>query len=199
LHHFGTEEGKAVRTRIRHYRKLRGMTQTELASRVGTTAATVSRLETADMTVSMDWLQKFAEVFRVRVSDLIEDPRPGRVPCIGEIGRGGTLLALAAGYVDSLAVETPARDPVAIRMKESVGGYFAGDLLIADRLPPEKAAEALGRDCFVEADGEASGFGRFISSVDGQFMLVPHEAGEQPRVLPAPDWIAPVVMLIRYL
>lgn len=43
-----------MRTRIRHFRKARGLTQTELAEALGTTAATVSRLETADMTVSTD-------------------------------------------------------------------------------------------------------------------------------------------------
>lgn len=188
-----------MRTRIRHYRKMRRMTQTDLARSVGTTAATISRLETADMTVSMDWLQKFAGVFRVQISDLIDEPKTNRVPCVGAIGRGGTFDPTHASREDSLTLDAPARDPIALRIKENLGGYCAGDMLIADRLPPEQAARALGRDCIVEVDGEASGFGRFVSSADGNYLLVPPEPGAQARRLPAPDWVAPVVMLIRYL
>lgn len=175
------------------------MTQTDLASRIGTTAATISRLETADMTVSMDWLQKFADVFRVQIADLIDEPRTNRVPCIGEIGKGGAFDPARSERQESLTLEAPAHDPIALRVAENFGGYCAGDVLIADRLPPEHALRALGRDCVVEVDGEASGFGRFISSADGNYLLVPPEPGAQARPLPKPDWIAPVVMLIRYL
>ena len=47
-----------MKTRIRHFRKLKGLTQSGLALRLSTTAATVSRLATADMTVSTDWLER---------------------------------------------------------------------------------------------------------------------------------------------
>jgi transcriptional regulator with XRE-family HTH domain len=188
-----------VRTRIRHYRKMRRMTQTDLARQVGTTAATISRLETADMTVSMDWLQKFAGVFHVRIADLIDEPKKNRVPCVGQLGRKGAFdPALAAGE-ESVTLEAPAHDPIALRVRENLGNYCAGDVLIADRLPAEYADRALGRDCIVEVDGEAGGFGRFISSADGHYLLVPPEPGAQARPLPTPGWIAPVVMLIRYL
>lgn len=175
------------------------MTQTDLARRIGTTAATISRLETADMKVSMDWLQKFAGVFRVRVSDLIEEARTNLVPYVGAAGRGGRLTAANGAEDENLALEAPARDPVALRIRENLGGYCAGDVLIADRLPAEHASRALGRDCIVEIDGEAAGFGRLISSADGDYLLVPPEPGAQARRLPSPDWVAPVVMLIRYL
>ncbi|MCE9649584.1 MAG: helix-turn-helix domain-containing protein [Parvibaculum sp.] len=187
-----------MKTRIRHYRKLRRFTQSDLADRIGTTAATVSRLETADMKVSMGWLQRFADVFNVQISDLIDEPgAPGRVPCLGEISRTGALLAVADdGSVVTL--EAPAKDPIALRIGESIGPYCAGDVVIADRMAPEHAARALGRDCLVEVGGQASGFGRFVSSDDGRYFLVPPEPGAQARSLPTPDWIAPVVMLIRY-
>lgn len=188
-----------MRTRLRYYRRLRRLTQSDLAALVGTTAATVSRLETADMNVSMTWLQRFADAFNVQISDLIDEPKAdGRVPCIGQIGRSGTLSAIAADET-TVTLEAPARDPIALRIGENIGAYCAGDVVIADRMAPEHASRALGRDCFVEVDGEASGFGRFVSSDDGRYLLVPPEPGAQARSLPTPDWIAPVVMLIRYL
>lgn len=188
-----------MKTRIRYFRRLRRLTQAELARRAGTTAATISRLETSDMTVSTDWLEKLAAALDVRVTELVGKPQTPHIPWVGQIGRDGLFdTALAAGD-EMLTLEAPARDPVALRIHVNMGPYCAGDVLIADRLPPEHAARALGRDCIVEVDGESSGFGRFVSSADGNFLLVPPDPGAQARALPTPDWIAPVVMLIRHL
>ena len=52
-------------TRIREFRKLRGMTLQYLAQKVGTTAQTIQRLETGNMTVSLDWLRRIADVYGV--------------------------------------------------------------------------------------------------------------------------------------
>lgn len=187
-----------MKTRIRYYRKLRRLTQADLAARIGTTAATVSRLETSDMKVSMTWLQRLAGVFDVQISALIDEPQvQGRVPCLGQIGRGGEFSAASVDE-DIVTLEAPARDPIALRIGENLGPYCAGDVVIVDRMAPEHILRALGRDCFVEISGEASGFGRFASTDDGRYLLVPHALGAQARSLPTPDWVAPVVMLIRY-
>lgn len=187
-----------VRTRIRYYRKLRRLTQSDLAALIGTTAATVSRLETADMKVSIIWLDLLANVFNVRVSDLIDEPRAqGHVICMGQIGHRGEFSA--ASVDDNIVMlDAPARDPIALRIGENLGTYCAGDIIIVDRMAPGHVSRALGRDCFVEIDGEASGFGRFVSTDEGRYMLVPHAPGAQARSLPTPDRVSPVVMLIRY-
>ena len=52
-----------MKTRIREFRKERRWTLQDLARQVGTTAQTVQRLETANMTVSTDWLERFGEAF----------------------------------------------------------------------------------------------------------------------------------------
>ena len=52
-----TVREREMQTRIREFRKLRGMTLKELADKIKTTPQTVQRLETANMTVSMEWLE----------------------------------------------------------------------------------------------------------------------------------------------
>ncbi len=187
-----------METKIRYYRKLRRLTQAELAALIGTTAATVSRLETTDMKASMTWLKLLADVFNVQISALIDEPRAeGLVPCLGQIGRSGEFSAASVDE-DVVTLEAPARYPIALRIGENLGPYCIGDVVIVDRMTPEHVSRALGRDCFVEINGEVSGFGRFVSTDEGRYLLVPHTPGAQARSLPTPDWVAPVVMLIRH-
>jgi transcriptional regulator with XRE-family HTH domain len=179
---------------------MRRWTQTELAQQLGTTAATVSRLETADMNVSLDWLQRFADAFGVPVTALVDEAsaRPG-IPYIGRISGAGRLLAPADGEGHEVTLDGMARDPIAMRFRDSIGAYRAGDIIIADRMSSEGVPRALGRDCLVDIEGEEGCFGRFISSDHGTYLLVPPEPGAETRSLPLPGWVAPVVMLIRHL
>lgn len=187
-------------TRIRHFRRERGLTQTELAAQLGTTAATVSRLETADMTVSTDWLERIATVLGVDAMALIDTPQAEGAPgiaCLGEVRRGGGVTAFTERKALMLTPAPSAREPVAFRMMERMGSYRAGDILIADRMPVETAVAALGHDCFA-ADGLGTlAFGRLVAAPPAAFLMVPPEAGAGAVSLTAPGWIAPVVTLIR--
>ena len=100
---------------------------------------------------------------------------------------------------DDVTLEALAKNPIAVRVHENIGTYCAGDIIIADRLPTADIKRALGRDCFVAMEGEDEGFGRFVSSGHGTYLLVPPEPGAQARHLSDPGWVAPVVMLIRHL
>lgn len=60
-----------IQTHIRDYRKARGMTLAQLAARIGTTPQTISRLETGDMTVSVEWLHKIGAVLEVEPAKLL--------------------------------------------------------------------------------------------------------------------------------
>ncbi len=189
-------------TRIRHFRRERGLTQTELAVRLGTTAATVSRLETADMTVSTDWLERIATVLGVDAMALIDAPQAEGAPgiaCLGEVWRGGRVTAFA-GRKSLMLTPAPApaaREPVAFRVMERMGSYRAGDIVIADRMLAENAVAALGHDCFAADAAGALAFGRLVAAPPEAFLMVPPEAGAGAVSLSAPGWIAPVVTLIR--
>jgi transcriptional regulator with XRE-family HTH domain len=56
---------------LRQFRKERGFTLKELAKIMRTTPQTVQRLETGNMTVSLDWLDKFAEALNVPREKLV--------------------------------------------------------------------------------------------------------------------------------
>ncbi|MBC7102954.1 MAG: helix-turn-helix transcriptional regulator [Parvibaculum sp.] len=186
-----------MRTRIRHFRKQRGLTQTELAQRLGTTAATVSRLETADMTVSTGWLERIAGELAVGVRDLLDAPAESRHAVTGEVRRGGNVFALPKPEPVPPSLLSLAHEPMAFRIGETLGAYAGGDVLVADRMAVAEAVEALGRDCFAGgAEGDLA-FGR-LALLDAQrCLLMPPESGAPPREFLSPVWIAPVVTLLR--
>lgn len=185
-----------MRTRIRHFRKARGLTQTELAEALGTTAATVSRLETADMTVSTDWLERLAGALEVNVRDLIGG-EPGNLVCQAELRRGGRVATLATGIPLSPSLAEGAREPLAFLAAEEMGLYAAGDMLIADRVQSEEAGALLGRDCIAAGMDGARHFGRLVEISGRRCVVVPPEAGAAAIALDEADWVAPVVALIR--
>jgi transcriptional regulator with XRE-family HTH domain len=191
---FWRKQRTPVKTRIRHYRKQRGLTQTALALRLGTTAATVSRLETADMTISTDWLARIADALDVPAIDLIDAPATGPAALSAELRRGGRVAP-------SPAVELPlsgiaARQPVTLKVMEDLGPYCAGDMLVAERMAAAEAASVLGCDCIAaDADGHL-GFGRLVAVEGDVCLLAPPEPG-QAAMRVAADWIAPVFMLVR--
>lgn len=172
------------------------MTQPELAARLGTTAATVSRLETQEMTLSAGWLERIAAALSVGVAELLDGAPQEGAACLGEVRRGGAVL-LAEG-LPAVAFAARARTPLAFLVAEEMGPYSAGDLLIADRLPAAEAASALGRDCFAGGAGGTLGFGRLVSAAAAQCLLMPPEKGAPARAIAGLQWIAPVVTMVRH-
>lgn len=57
---------------IRRYRKLLGLTQEELADKLGMTQAAISRFETGDRKPDVDDLTAIAKFFGCKVDDLID-------------------------------------------------------------------------------------------------------------------------------
>ncbi|MBX3493452.1 MAG: helix-turn-helix domain-containing protein [Parvibaculum sp.] len=186
-----------MKTRIRHFRKLKGLTQSGLALRLSTTAATVSRLETADMTVSTDWLERIADALDVTPGDLIDVALPDRLVALGELVAGGTVVALPPEAAPVLTAETPADNPVLIGVARDLGPWRTGDLLVGDRHDGEGAMRtALGRDVIAGGRTE-TGFGRLIAFEKGDCLLAPPETGAHGKRIVAALWIAPLVMLVR--
>ncbi len=185
-----------MQTRIRHYRKLRGLTLQQLAEQVATTPQTISRLETGNMTVSMDWLERFAAVFGVHVADLIEGGGGREIELLGTLAGDGAVLS--GTDTQRFALDVPADRPVAVRLSAKIGRYEAGDLVIGNRLEGPDLAGAHGQDCLVPGTGQAIYLRRLAREADGTFTLVPLEPGGDIRFGVALEWAARVVMRVSY-
>jgi transcriptional regulator with XRE-family HTH domain len=184
-----------VRQRIREFRVRRGFTQAELAEQVGTTAATVSRLENNAMTVSTDWLDRFAAVLGVHPADLIERPGSASARLLGKAGRSGRV---AAGDAErELALDLPA-DAVAVEIAVAQGPYAEGERLVGMRLEGASILNGVGKDCIVALRDGAVLLARVAGAPPG-LTLVPVAAGAPILYDQHVDWLAPVVISVRNL
>ncbi|MFO1186974.1 MAG: helix-turn-helix transcriptional regulator [Alphaproteobacteria bacterium] len=185
----------AVRQRIREFRVRAGLTQAELAEQVGTTAATVSRLETNAMTVSTDWLERFAAVLRVHPADLIARPGIQGARLLGKAGRAGRVAP--ANPDAELSVDLPA-DAVAVEVAVAQGPYAEGDQLIGARLSGASILSGVGRDCIVALRDGSVLLGR-VAGAPPRLTLIPSTPGDPILYDQDVEWLAPIAISIRKL
>lgn len=60
-----------IASKIRGYREQRGYTQKELSSHCGLSTNYISRIERADVTLSVDSLEKLCKALKVSSSDIL--------------------------------------------------------------------------------------------------------------------------------
>jgi transcriptional regulator with XRE-family HTH domain len=60
-----------MKNRIRELRERAGLSQAQLAELVGTTQAEISRLETGERRLTVDWMARIARALMLRPSDLL--------------------------------------------------------------------------------------------------------------------------------
>ncbi len=194
------DERKPVKNRIRHYRRQMGLTQTDLANRLGTTAATVSRLETEGIKISVDWLAPLAKIFQVQLTDLIDEPSPERIEMLGDLNAEGAVTVPSKIKETGFLMRVPATVPVAVQVKQDIGRYSAGALLIADRLPGDDFRQAIDKDCLVGLRGGKIFLRRLVQSPKNgaRFGLVPLDPGIETKYVGQLTWCAPIVMSVVY-
>jgi len=183
-----------LRTRLRELRKSHGWTLADVAERLGTTPQTISRLETNVMTVSTDWLQKFANLFGVSAAELISEAGTAAIDVIGTAARDGRIGGAGAGQ---LPLPLSLDDAVAVRAAENIGPYRAGTYLIATKLAGRNIAAAKGHPCICETAQGARWLARLIEGVDGTFTLVPLDDGEVQYDVKM-NWAARVRLDVRF-
>ena len=191
-------------TRIREFRKLRGMTLQHLAQKIGTTAQTIQRLETDNMTVSLDWLQRIGAAFGVPAAALIVSEATVSVPVLGHVGATGEVTrSNPDGPAGTLSLVIAAPSPVAVRVAEPFATFESGTVLIGNRIEfdPEILADA--RDCLVGLKSSRIVFRRVTTGAGGTVLAAPHISGLSDGAPASHDpadiqWIAPILMAVRY-
>jgi len=186
-------------TRIREVRKRRSLTLQALAERVGTTPQTIQRLETNNMTVSVDWLLRIAEALDLSPADLLDVEHQRRVlRYLGDVDPTGTVTSTNGGTEPNIVIELPCSDPVAVTVKTQLGPFPEGTILVADRLETKDHTTADGRDCLISLASGSLLFRRIVVNGDGTKAFVPYaDRAVVERNLDI-DWIAPVVLSLRY-
>jgi len=182
-----------LRTRLRELRKANGWTLAEVAERLGTTPQTVSRLETNVMTVSTDWLQKFAAVFDVSAADLIAERATGTISVIGTVCMNGRILPQASA---PLPVPLTLDNAVAAKADENIGPYAKGTFVIGVKLSGRNFNSALGHPSICETSQGSLWLARPIEGLDGKITLVPLAAGDVQYDVTL-NWVARVQMDVR--
>ncbi|MHA1523558.1 MAG: helix-turn-helix domain-containing protein [Alphaproteobacteria bacterium] len=186
-----------MRTSIRQIRKRRGMTLKELALRVGTTPQTVQRLETANMTVSTDWLERIAQALDVRPIDLLEGGGSQEISFLGLVDTGGRLVANRAD--EQYSLDIAARDPVAVSLTCKLGPYDKGDTLIGSRYFGEDWVRAIDRDCIASLKDGQIWICRIVASdKPNAVTVVPLEQNMSAISGVQLDWAAPIIMAVRF-
>jgi transcriptional regulator with XRE-family HTH domain len=91
--------------RIAELRRASGLTLSQLATKAGTTSATISKLERSEIKLSVEWMDKLAPLLRVKPADLVwpedvpNDQKNPSTPTTGTIsGRVNLSFVLSGHY-----------------------------------------------------------------------------------------------------
>lgn len=184
-----------MQNRLRHWRKRRGLTLQQVAERSGTTAQTVSRVETGAMRLSADWIAAFARALDVQPSDLIDTAGKPGLRFLGQAGADGRVQA---GGDAVFAIDVPAARPVAVRVTTAAGPFAAGEILIGDLLDGAAIAHAAGQDAIVETGDGTVHIGRLLPGARGRWTVAPPGPGHAALSDVRLRWAARIVMRVRY-
>lgn len=184
-----------MRNRIRHFRKMHGLTLQELADRMGTTAQTISRIERQQLRLSTDWMERFAEVLHVPVGELLEMAQRPPLMIAGIVAADGSIKEVPA---EPLPFDIPAERPVIVRLGAPHGEYHLGEILVCGRFDGADIANAVGHDCVVETTEGNRALRRVIAGgAAGTYTLVPIISGAPVRYHQNLNWAARVTWRLR--
>ncbi len=204
--HLAGKQQYRMSTRIREFRKLRGMTLNSLAQKVGTTAQTIQRLETENMTVSLDWLERIADVFGIPAAALLVSDSTASVPILGHLNGDNTVIpAPAREPFTALSLVIAAPSPVAVRVaaasraEASTRRYDIGTLLIGGKIEIGGDTAFETRDCLVAyPDGsirlENAAFNDRTLTSAGNI----GRGFAEPTTVKDMMWVAPILMAVHF-
>ncbi|MEM8988606.1 MAG: helix-turn-helix transcriptional regulator [Pseudomonadota bacterium] len=184
---------------IRRLRRAKGWTIKDLAARVGTSEATISRLETHQIAMSVDWLNRFADAFGVKPADLMrESAAADSVDFFGVLSGDGVLAERAP---PPFFFEIKAKDRFAIALDDPAPPFQEGDILVCRRLNLNDMGAAGRTTPYALADlgarrGVAAGRLLHIEAGEDAWIFAPTRTDLDATPASACLWIAAVEMRV---
>lgn len=83
-----------MKNNIRKIRLKLDMSMDDVAAIIGTTRATIMKLEKGNMQLTTTWMEKIARALKCSAMDLIFDTSPPMVPVMGYVGAGAEVFPL---------------------------------------------------------------------------------------------------------
>jgi transcriptional regulator with XRE-family HTH domain len=138
--------------RIRELRDAAGLTQQDLAGRVGTSSVQIGRLEKGERRLTLEWLHKISQALECSPAELISnrvlvDPTDEVIPAT--LSLAGVAAAIASKglmvyeVVSGSVVETglmPGSTITVDESKEAVAGIRTGDIVLVEIHDPSALA-----------------------------------------------------------
>lgn len=193
------ELSKYIGKRIKEFRKAHNLTTEELAEKIGTTRATVTRYENGVRKANQDVLFQLADIFNVSVDDFFppRDSMPSNIiyplssglqqvsiPIIGTIACGDPITAEEniEGYTkETFEKPAPSGTLFALRCKgHSMEPIIPNGALVTLRAQPDVEDDEIAA-VLVDGDNEATL--KRIKHQNGMVMLLPENKDYTPIIL----------------
>lgn len=193
------ELSKYIGKRIKEFRKAHNLTTEELAEKIGTTRATVTRYENGVRKANQDVLFQLADIFNVSVDDFFppRDSMPSNIiyplssglqqvsiPIIGTVACGDPITAEEniEGYTkETFEKPAPSGTLFALRCKgHSMEPIIPNGALVTLRAQPDVEDDEIAA-VLVDGDNEATL--KRIKHQNGMVMLLPENKDYTPIIL----------------
>lgn len=195
---------RIMRFRLRELRDANGLTQEQMAERLGISVSLYNGLENGKRRMNADYIEGAAAIFEIPPSELIvNDPRP--IPIAGRVGAGASVPLF--DHTDNGGLFQVAEPPQLLRMHSArpIGAvevegdsmtpmYQPGDILFFSRATHEGIPDDdIGRPCIVE-DAEGNAWVKQVKRGDepGLFHLISLNPTSETRHNQRIKWAARV-------
>jgi transcriptional regulator with XRE-family HTH domain len=139
----------AMRNNIATLRKRAGLSQTELAERIGTSINMLGKLERGSRDITGAWIEKLANVLRVQPGEIVGE---GGVPVVGKIGAGGSIIYEDVGNTDFVSRPPDTRGELVgleVEGDSMMPKFDPGDVIYISRDYDGVSPELVGSYCAV--------------------------------------------------
>ena len=195
----GALDAEIVAARLRRFRRARKLTLDAVAEQIGTSPQTVQRLETGNMTLSVEWFLRLCRVYEIDPTRPFEADGD-REPCVvASLGGRRQLAFKWLDHQEAVVLGTPARGVFGVRMETSVGDLEAGVILLACSAPSLQPGNRDWGMCLVSVADEPPALRQVFETASGQWILTSVDRSGSAEFTGTVSWLARIITVIRHM